>query len=91
LSASAYVSAEILQDSKILFSLTAEDLKLYPRFCSALLLKICPVSIFQEFPVVEDFPKILPKIDKIFQDFPVEDFPRFSQDFAQDFQDSRLF
>jgi hypothetical protein len=65
LSANAYVSAEILQDSKILFSLTAEDLKIYLRFCSASLLKICPVSRFQEFPVVEDF-------------------PRFSKDFAQD-------
>jgi hypothetical protein len=25
------------------------------------------------------------------EDFPVEDFPRFSQDFAQNFQDSRPF
>jgi hypothetical protein len=77
LSASTSVSAKIFQDSqdsKILFSLIAEDLsilKIYPRFCSASLLKICPVSRFQEFPV--------------------KDFPRFSQDFAQDFQDFRLF
>jgi hypothetical protein len=33
-------------------------------FCSTSLLKICPISIFQDFPV-KDFPKILPKIFKI--------------------------
>jgi hypothetical protein len=48
LSANAYASAEILQDSKILFSLTAEDLSGFKDSKIFLLLKI-----FQDF--AQDF------------------------------------
>jgi hypothetical protein len=69
-SASAFVSAEIF-----------EDFKIFPRFCSASLLKICPISRFS----CQDFPKILPKIFKI-----PDCFEDMNADILSD-KDSRVF
>jgi hypothetical protein len=58
---------------------TSVSAKIFQDFKIPKILRFCSASFLKICPVSR------------FQEFPVKDFPRFPQDFAQDFQDSRLF